>query len=291
MNSFLRDARKWLKLKESMVIVVGNESCDLDSAVCAIGFAYFYSKSDKCPEWLYTNGERRFLPVMNISRQNLPLKSEVMYFMNENQIDVANLVCRYLIFYLHFQHFFTYLLLFLNSDEVRNDFLSMSRFVLVDHHISTFSIPNERIIQIIDHRPIDVNNKKFPHECKTRIVEVGSCATLVAEDIFNMIQPHEKFNDLLAFLRGPIVMDTVNFSVAAGKTKQLDIEINQRIEELLNVSEDDRSQLFNALTAANTDVSSLNAFQILSKDLKTVSNQNKSIFVAIPGFPLLVEVI
>lgn len=95
MNSFLRDARKWLKLKEStIIIVIGNESCDLDSAVCAISFAYFYSKSVKLPEWLYTNGERRFLPIMNISRQHLPLKSEVMYFMNENKIDVANLVCR-----------------------------------------------------------------------------------------------------------------------------------------------------------------------------------------------------
>lgn len=167
----------------------------------------------------------------------------------------------------------------------------MSRFVLVDHHISTFSIPNEKIIQIIDHRPIDVNNVNFPDGCKTRIAEVGSCATLLAEEIFNVMQPDEKFNDLLAFLRGPIVLDTVNFLAAAGKTKQLDIEINQRIEELLNVSENDRSQLFKTLTTANADVSSLTPYQILSKDLKTVSNKDKSVFVAIPGIPLLVEVI
>lgn len=167
----------------------------------------------------------------------------------------------------------------------------MSRFVLVDHHVSTFSISNEKIIKIIDHRPIDVNNIKFPVACKTRILEVGSCATLIAEEIFKMIQPHEEFNDLLAFLRGPIVMDTVNFSAAAGKVKPLDIEINQRIEELLNVSADDRSQLFNAISIAFADVSLLNAFQILSKDLKIVSNKDKSIIVPIPGFPLLVEVI
>lgn len=120
MNLFLRDARKWLKLKESTVIVVGNESCDLDSAVCAIGFAYFYSKSANFPKWLYTNGDRRFLPVMNISRQNLPLKSEVMHFLNENQIDVANLVCRYLIFRdicFHFQ-LLTYFFFFLFCQTV-----------------------------------------------------------------------------------------------------------------------------------------------------------------------------
>lgn len=168
--------------------------------------------------------------------------------------------------------------------------LSMSRFVLVDHHISTFPISNEKIIQIIDHRPVDVNNIKFPDECKTRILEVGSCATLVTEEIFKIKQPHEEFHDLLAFLRGPIVMDTVNFSAAAGIAKPLDIEMNQRIEKLLNVSEDDRFRLFSALLTAIADVSSLNAFQILSKDLKIVSNKSKSILVAIPGFPLLVEV-
>lgn len=94
MNSFLRDARKWLKLKQPTIIVVGNESCDLDSAVCAIGLAYFYSKSRNFPDYLYTNGERRFLPIMNISRQNLQLKREVMYYMHEHDIELENLVCR-----------------------------------------------------------------------------------------------------------------------------------------------------------------------------------------------------
>lgn len=94
MNSFLRDARKWLKLKQPTVVVVGNESCDLDSAVCAIGLAYFYSKCRFFPDFLYTNGERRFLPIMNISRQNFILKRELMYYMDEHAIDIENLVFR-----------------------------------------------------------------------------------------------------------------------------------------------------------------------------------------------------
>lgn len=203
---------------------------------------------------------------------------------------VVNIACNFfLIFNVYPIYWFSYFST--NSDEMPDYLLSMSRYVLVDHHIPTFPISNENIIQIIDHRPIDVNNIKFRSDaCKTRIQEVGSCATLIADDIFQMIQPHEKFNELFAFLRGPIVMDTVNFSAAAGKTKQLDIEINEKIEKLLNIFENDRFQLFNALSIAIADVSSLNAFQILSKDLKMVSNKMKSIFVAIPGFPLLVEV-
>lgn len=167
----------------------------------------------------------------------------------------------------------------------------MSRFVLVDHHISTFSISNQQIIQILDHRPIDQNNIRFPNGCRTRILEYGSCATLVADEVFKAIQLHEDFYDLFYFLRGPIVLDTVNFSDAAGKAKALDIEINGQIERILSLTEDDRFQLFNTLSNLMADVTTLNAFQILSKDLKTVSNFDKSVFVAIPGFPILVEVI
>lgn len=95
MNSFLREARKWVKLKEPIVIVIGNESCDLDSAVCAVGLAYYYANATKVPDYLLTHGERRFLPVMNISRDNFPLKTEVTYFMKEHSIGVADLICRY----------------------------------------------------------------------------------------------------------------------------------------------------------------------------------------------------
>lgn len=94
MNSFLKEAKKWIKLKESFAFVIGNESSDLDSVVCAVSLAYFYTKSAKIPEYLLINGDNRFLPVMNITRENLPLKTEVTYFMKEHSIDTADLVCR-----------------------------------------------------------------------------------------------------------------------------------------------------------------------------------------------------
>lgn len=171
------------------------------------------------------------------------------------------------------------------------DLLKISRFVLVDHHISTFSISNQQIIQILDHRPIDQNNLRFPEGCRTKILEYGSCATLVADDVFRVIQPNEDLYDLFYFLRGPIVLDTVNFSEAAGKAKPLDIVTNEQIERILSLTEDDRNKLFNTLSMLMADVTTLNAFQILSKDLKTVSNLNKSVFIALPAFPILVEVI
>lgn len=91
---FVKEARKWLKLTEPVVVVVGNESCDLDSAVCAVSLAYFYMNTNNLPAHLQLGDTRRFLPLMNIHRTNLPLKTEVTYFMRANGIDVDDLVCR-----------------------------------------------------------------------------------------------------------------------------------------------------------------------------------------------------
>lgn len=91
---FVKESKKLLGLKEPLVFVVGNESCDLDSAVCAIGLAYLYAIAAKLSENFLIDGKRRFLPVMNIERENLPLKTEVTYYMRKHDIDVDDLVCR-----------------------------------------------------------------------------------------------------------------------------------------------------------------------------------------------------
>lgn len=91
---FVKEAKKWLKLAEPVVFVVGNESCDLDSAVSAVGLAYFYMNASQLSEHLLIgDGNRRFLPMMNIHRKNLPLKTEVTYFMRKHGINVDDLVC------------------------------------------------------------------------------------------------------------------------------------------------------------------------------------------------------
>lgn len=91
---FVKEARTWLALNEPLVFVVGNESCDLDSAVSAIGLAHLYAVTAKISKQLMIDGKRRFLPVMNIQRENLPLKTEVTYYMGKHGIDVDDLVCR-----------------------------------------------------------------------------------------------------------------------------------------------------------------------------------------------------
>lgn len=170
------------------------------------------------------------------------------------------------------------------------ELLNVSKFILVDHHVPTPLVANGKIIEIFDHRPRDTKNSQISCDCKVTINEVGSCATLIADEIRALNQSFENHRELIDFLRGPILLDTVHFLESAGRTKPLDIEINQAIEATLGLTEADRLNLFNELIKARSNVSSLTTMQLLSKDLKIISNKDKSFVVAFPGFPILVEV-
>lgn len=171
-----------------------------------------------------------------------------------------------------------------------SELLNMSKFILVDHHVPTPLVSTGQILAIFDHRPLDTKNSHISHNCKVKLNEVGSCATLIADEIRALTHSFEGHRELIGFLRGPIVLDTVNFSESAEKAKPLDVEINGEIENTLDLTEADRLNLFNDLVKARSDVSSLSTMQLLSKDLKIISNKEKSYVVAFPGFPILVEV-
>lgn len=80
-------------LQEPLCIILGNDSCDLDSAVCALALAFFYTKHPRSIADL-VSGETPIIPVLNTSRTNLALKTEVTYFLNKNNIHQENVICR-----------------------------------------------------------------------------------------------------------------------------------------------------------------------------------------------------
>ena len=57
-----------------MCIVLGNEACDLDSAVCALVFAHFLKHQNKHAASIY-------MPVLNIAKEDFALKTEVVFFL------------------------------------------------------------------------------------------------------------------------------------------------------------------------------------------------------------------
>lgn len=165
--------------------------------------------------------------------------------------------------------------------------MGASKFILVDHHVSPF---NKQTIQVIDHHPF-YSGSDLPTDCQVNINEVGSCATLIAEVILksNVDVKSDDVMETLKMLYASIVLDTVNFSKDADKARQLDRTICDRIETELNIDEAKRLRLFNELIEARSDVSSLNSLQILSKDMKSISNSDGTRIVAIPGYPISVR--
>ncbi|KAG4076146.1 hypothetical protein HA402_011492 [Bradysia odoriphaga] len=264
MNKFLSEARKCLTLKKPLCIIIGNDSCDLDSAVCALALAFFYTKHSRLIEELVPV-EIPIVPVLNTLRINLPLKTEVTYFLNKNKISQEDVIC---------------------SDEVAASLLDVSKFILVDHHLSPF---NKQTIKVIDHRPF-YSGSNLPTDCQVNINEVGSCATLIADLMFasNVDTNCDQIKETLRMLHAPIVLDTVNFSKDADKAKPLDQSICDKIEELLDIDAEKRNHLFNELVEARADVSSLDSLQILSKDLKIISSFDGRRVIAIPGYPISV---
>ena len=70
-------------------MVLGNEACDLDSAISALVLAQFLTFTDKY------GVDTPHIPVLNINRNDFPLKTEVVYFLEKLGISSDHLIFRY----------------------------------------------------------------------------------------------------------------------------------------------------------------------------------------------------
>lgn len=177
------------------------------------------------------------------------------------------------------------------SDEIPQQIYNDAKFILVDHHVAKSPVQAANVIEVIDHRPFDAH-ASFPDECKVKLSEVASCATLVADLIRSsaIAVTLSNYSDLLQLLHGTIILDTLNFSISADKARPLDVKIVTEIEQIISFDQNQRKTLFNELVKARSNVDSLTALQLLSKDLKTITNVKNSFVVTFAGFPILVQV-
>ncbi|RZF47336.1 hypothetical protein LSTR_LSTR014377 [Laodelphax striatellus] len=244
LNTFLLKSKKDLENideKPCVHVVIGNESCDLDSAVSSITYAYFLSH-DVLPE-------SAVIPVINVPKKQFEVKTEVKYFLNLNSITDDMLVFRDDI-----------ALLGLHA-------ANQLKLVLVDHHVlqSELAALNAAVTHVIDHRPrVAAASGVATH---VHIELVGSCATLVGQRL------HEKKllqqPQIARLVRGTILLDTSNFSPVTKKTTELDRQIVALCEKEADL-DCSRQELFDELVAAKTDISSLSTYSLLIKDMKKV---------------------
>lgn len=251
--------------------MIGNESCDLDSAVCAISLAFFLFKNKKSAAIPENQSTERVLPILNIPRVDLPLKTEVVHLLKAQNINLDDIICR---------------------DEIELQNLvdeEKINLILVDHHLTPYG---KKTISVIDHRPFD-KNSNLNESCLKNIDLVGSCASLIADQIRKDVDlsVSSDFDEILKMLHVTTVLDTINFSKDADKARPLDVEVTEFIENHLKLENplNYRQKSFEDLVNARADVSTLNTLQILSKDLKIISNPKGTLKIALPGFPISVK--
>lgn len=259
MDIFLSNARERvrdLSKFNRVIVVIGNDSCDLDSAVSAIVYSYLISTK------MAISKTKTVIPMLNITREELPLKTEVTYFLSKTGINTESLILR---------------------DTLDLQKLSLSgklELILVDHH----SLPppdnwmKSFVVEVIDHRPQDVS-WYWPQQLAT-IEIVGSCCTLIARKILEY-NPSIFTPSICNLLYGTILLDTACMSPTVARATPVDHEVISELEKVLP-SLPDRNVIYRELVKARADISELLTDQILNKDKKAVCN------VPICGFPFLV---
>ncbi|XP_012279179.1 exopolyphosphatase PRUNE1 [Orussus abietinus] len=247
-----------LRMAGKVTVVMGNQTCDLDSAVCALveGLLRYQEARTR-------NHDPAVIPVMNVAEEEFRVRTEVVYYLRRHNVPLNLLTFR---------------------SQVALEVLAGERrleLVLVDHHAlpERDSSLADSVVEIIDHRPRDA---AWPWRGRTiNLQTVGSCATLVAGNVLAR-RPEALDSQVSNLLRGAILIDTCNFSKEANRATPLDLEVMQRLEEVDGVR-DDRETVYKEILAAKTDISELTPRDLLIKDYKMAGG------VPIAGLPVLVE--
>ncbi|CAH0546824.1 unnamed protein product [Brassicogethes aeneus] len=244
-----------------IILIIGNESCDLDSTVSSLVLSFFIHLVKYCnmPQNALT------LPVINISKESFKDKTENNFLLKKFNIDLNNIVFR---------------------DEINfEELINTKSFytILVDHHMLSL---NDKVLKntvklIYDHRPKDSEMDWDTQKVSINIEQVGSCATLIS-DLFLKTKKEGLCYELAYLLYATIIFDTVALKVEFGRTKELDIKIAEMLENSFKFSLD-RDDFFKELKKVHMDVSHLSPRQILLRDLKVVND------IPVPGLPMLVE--
>ncbi|XP_037130884.1 exopolyphosphatase PRUNE1 [Syngnathus acus] len=240
-------------------VVLGNEACDLDSMASSLAYAYFLSKTCGIEEALV-------VPLLNIQREELPLRSDNVFLLRQIGLSPD-------------------LLLFRDQLDLvalrRSDRL---RLTLVDHNVlpSSDASLEGAVVEVIDHHMLE---REPSPSCPATVETVGSCATLVTERLLQKA-PHILDQQLAQLLYATILADCVNMAPAAGKVTAKDSLFATALEARFP-SLPPRAALFQALHNAKFDVSGLNTEQMLMKDMKMLKG---SLSMAISVLYLPIEV-
>lgn len=252
MNSFANFIKS-LRQTATKVVVVGNESADMDSIVSSLALSYLLTHQNNTPA----------LPLINTTRSDMRLRPDCQCLL-EDLLDYLTFVDEYTI--------------------------TKEKLWLVDHNApaSRQSHWEPQVYGIIDHHQ---DEHKCQGALVRQIEPVGSCATLVAQRIreAGITVDHT----LASLLLAPILLDTTNLSPSAGKATPLDIEYVQWLGSNVNWSTSfvSTESMYETLHKLKTKVKHLSAPDLLRKDYKQWQlqdplGQDWMVGISSVGYPL-----
>jgi exopolyphosphatase len=161
LNHILPASKKLLKSNISELskieIVVGNESGDLDSAVCAATLAWH--KNNK-------KSKKVVFPALNFSKKDLELKTEVVSIFQALNLSLESA-------------------LFMEDLVALEGVEDKLEIVLVDHNVINrpeLRFLDKVVTEVFDHH---VKERKDTEKLKHfEVTPMGSCSTIIAEKVF-----------------------------------------------------------------------------------------------------------
>lgn len=252
MDTYLSQTRKSVECisdYETIHAVLGNAAADLDSVISSLVQAFYLYQINSSPKTL-------IVPVLNIPRSDYYLKTETIHILKQHRITAELLTFRD----------------DLNLLELHN--LKKLKLTLVDQNV----LPNkdlpleECVVRVIDHRSRERPESSF---CNVTVEPVGSCCTLIADEIFKGSYSNQIDVTVATLLFTTILLDTVNMSKDAGRGTAKDEEMLQRLEVVIpNAC---REKTFKEIQDVKYDLSNFTTLDILQKDLKVISGNGTSI--------------
>jgi len=240
MKTFLQQAKSKVSSSSSLYFVMGNESCDMDSVVSSICYAF---------EKHLTLAEQGVsaIPIINVAAEDLPLRTEVTWLFQRLGVPLSSLLC---------------------WDEINLPSLLTKGSVkigLVDHNrlCPRQDFLSPYVVDVLDHH---VDEGVFLQATLglRKIKTVGSCATLVTQ---NCTKPLPK--DFAMALMMTILIDTANFDPELKKTTPDDETAVRELMPNAGVETvEERDSLYQECHRAKFDVKGLTIAQSLCKDYK-----------------------
>lgn len=261
-----------------LVLCLGNEAADADSIVSALCYSHIKNTNLQVEnQW---NLHTVFVPVVNIWRKAIHLRRDVEVLLSYSNLSLRDLIC---------------------VDDLQdlklNELSTKGKLglILLDHNeLSLYwqsriqkEIPTSSYIDgIVDHHQ---DQGLYSHlrsgfdrniafdSLQTKAL-VGSCCTLVVEEM--LASPHLQTltSDIGLLLKGVILVDTINMDAKTNKGTSRDQHALDKLDELdPETASVSRNELFDKLINSKTDLSfwrSLSAEEALSLDYKDFSFSN-----------------